>query len=364
MKSKHLSLLLFVAVLGLVSCSPQRPLPLQDITSTSTQLPKPAEPTSTLTPLKQNTPTSTLTPSPTATETPAGILKNFPTGEYIVYYSMHLDTRAVSTDGKRKKIIFAAEDGNATCTLSPDNTKIAQSRDFYNESKTTIFNLYNGLIREIKIPGCSPSDNPPAWSPDGTEMAISCDDNRIAIISVVDDEFSIQSYLMIDDDVVIYDPAWSPDGNYISFYIFQPDAFPYSYPTSGPYISEIGCYKNNRECKLNPILLRKEGKSRWTPDGFLAVAQETTLFLFDPATKRIEETIDIPLKDSRIESFAWSPDGQWIAFSASWHTSPPGIYTIFIIPSHDSSKPIVVDSTDGDLVLFWLIVNHEQMQGY
>jgi Tol biopolymer transport system component len=363
MKKKYIAFSLLVVILWLTSCSPQHTLPLPGASSTSTPPPLLAEPTLTVTPSKQNTPTPTLTLAPTATETPAGIWKNFPTGDYIVYYSVHPDIRAVSSDGKIKNIIFT-EDVNSSYTISPDGTRLAQSIYFDYKSKLTIFNLHNGLIREITIPGCDPWANYPAWSPDGTEMAISCDDNRIAIISVADDEFPVQSYLVIDEDVVIYDPAWSPDGNYISFYISRPNEFPYSYAARGPYISEIGCYKNNPECKLNPILLGKEGKSRWTPDGLLAVAQETTLFLFDPASKRIEETIDIPLKDSRIKSFAWSPDGQWIAFSASWHTSPPGIYTIFIIPSHDSSKPIVVDSTDGDLVLFWLIVNHEQMQGY
>lgn len=361
MKSKHLPLSLFVVISFLISCSPHRSLPLPGATSTSTPPQLLTEPTLTATPSKQNTPTPTLTSIPTPTEATTGILKNFPSGEYIVYYSIHPDIRAVSTDGKVKKTIFTV-DVNSSYAISPDGTRIAQSAYFDYKSKLTILNLHTGLTREIKIPGCNPWANSPAWSPDGAEMAISCDDNRIAIISVEEDEFPVQSYLVIDDDVVIYDPAWSPDGNYISFYISRPNEFPYSYAARGPYISEIGCYKNNLECELNPILLEKEGKSRWTPNGLLAVAQETTLFLFDPASKRIIETIDIPLKDSRIESFAWSPDGQWIAFSASWHTSRPGIYTIFIIPSHDASRPIVVDSTDGDLVLFWMIVNHEKMQ--
>jgi Tol biopolymer transport system component len=179
----------------------------------------------------------------------------------------------------------------------------------------------------------------------------------IAVVSIIDNNLIVKSYLTIDDEkAAILDPAWSPNGNFLSFYISRPfDARDSS--AHGPYLVNIECYKNSVECKIEPSLLGVEGISHWTPDGFLAVVDKTQIFLFDPITKQVEKTLTVPMKDTRIESFAWSPDNQWIAFAAPGYDGAPGTNAVYVMRLWETNQPILLDGKDGGEVLFWLSIS-------
>ena len=348
----------FFVILLSISCTTQYTqenptfVHVQTPTSVAEAIPTPLEKI-TMTPVLKST---------SASAVPTRILEGIPSNIYIAYRKVDYinvpEIGIISIDDMKYRVLFSGDNVNSTFTVAPSQEKLAFSK-FVGVSKyeLTLVDFETDQIRGYSIPGCVPSSDVPAWSPDSMELAISCADNRIAVVSFDGENLIVESSLMIDDkDVAIHNPSWSPDGKHLSFYISRPfDAQDSS--AHGPYLIDMDCYKNSSECKIVPIALGVEGLSRWTPDGFIAVANDATIFLFDPTSLKVEKSFAIPLKDTRIMSFAWSPDNQWIAFSAPGYDGGPGINAIYIMSLLDNSQPTLIDGQDGGEVLFWLSIH-------
>ncbi|MCG2785186.1 MAG: hypothetical protein L6461_08790 [Anaerolineae bacterium] len=313
------------------------------------------------TPLEKITTTPVLKPT-SASAVPTRILEGIPSNLYLAYLKVDYinvpEIGIISIDDMKYRVLFSGDNVNSTFTVAPSQEKLAFSK-FVGVSKyeLTLVDFETDQVRGYSIPGCVPSSDVPAWAPDSTEMAISCANNRIAVVSFDSGNLIVKSSLMIDDkDVAIHNPSWSPDGKYLSFYISRPfDARDSS--AHGPYLIDMDCYKNSRDCKIKPVALGMEGISRWTPDGFISVASDATIFLFDPTSLKVKKSFVIPLKDTRIMSFAWAPDNQWIAFSAPGYDGEPGTNAVYIMSLLGNSQPILVDGQDGGQVLFWLFIH-------
>jgi Tol biopolymer transport system component len=321
------------------------------------------------------TPQPALTPSPTPTQlapsktevlpTPSSspsLLNGLAPGFYLVYqkgkwvdFVNIISLQVMSIDGQELGTL--AVDVSDKATISPDGGKIAYI-NFTDSgvSSLAVLDLRTNQVTYFSVAGCSIPAGTTGWSPDSTQVALSCRD-YISVVDITGSTAKLVSSLRIANGVEglwIDQVAWSPDGNYLSFYIAN--SYDARDSTShGPYLSMSKCPNDATECQVSPYLLSDKSLSiaKWTPDNLLAVAQENRIYQFDPIAKQLARQFSIPV-DSRILSFAWSPDNQSIAYSVT--SQEPDIMTkeIYII-GVTGGKPILL-ARNADDVTFWMQV--------
>lgn len=144
----------------------------------------------------------------------------------------------------------------------------------------------------VNITNTPASERGPAWSPDGKQIAYVRDFQ----LWVMDANGLGQRQVT---DVQSYDPAWSPAGDQLAFP--GPD---------GIYITNLDGTDTHRivEAPTFP----DDGGVSWSPDGRYIVyyGGGSAGYIVEPSGANITE-----LKITNALAFAWSPDGQCLAFS-------------------------------------------------
>jgi len=321
--------------------TPTQELVVQPISTVYT---KPTKPT--------KTQTATLSPVPS-------LLNSLPRGTYIAVSgnegsgfdsipSIHI----LSLNGEDIGIL--AKNVSEKATISPDGKEIAYIKfTEFGPSLLTILNLKTNQAKDVFVSGCSMPDSTVGWSSDSKQVAITCG-RYLSIADITGKKAEVVSTLLLSDrnDVDIIDPLWSPDGNYLSFYIADlNDAHDSS--SHGPYLLNPKCPNDELECQVSPQALNVDGMSlsQWTSENLLAVAQNNRIYLFDPATRQRTRAISIPTS-TPILSFAWSPDNQSIAYLVASQT--PGVLADEIYISSPSGGKLRLLTDHGNKIMFWI----------
>lgn len=251
-----------------------------------------------------------------------------------------------------------AENVPSTATISSAGKEIAYI--YFNEqalSNLAILNLQTNQTGHFSVSGCHMPDSMIGWSPDRTQIALSCG-NYISVIDITGDKAKLVSLLRIangTEDQLIDQIAWSPDGNYLSFYIAdQSDT--QDLTSHVPYLANPICPNNVTECEISPYPLGTKDLSvkdlsiaKWTLENLLAISQGNRIYVFDPVTKQRVSLISIPV-DNPISSFAWLPDNQSVLFSVgSQDLTAIEIYSV----ASSGCKPDLISSNANDIV-FWI----------
>lgn len=187
-------------------------------------------------------------------------------------------------------------------------------------------------------------DSQPAWSPDGSQLAVVTHWNGQNGILVMQPDGSLPH--LITGDWSDSGPAWSPDGTRIAYvnngslFVINPDGSGrqgvWSLPTG--YL----------------------GRPTWSPDGSRIALHAAD---YEDATRSGIDIVDVAKGDATTvasdasvgyaQDPAWSPDGAKIAFSAGgqiWTMAPDGTHGTALTSLHDDSQPAW--SPDGGQLTF------------
>ncbi len=199
--------------------------------------------------------------------------------------------------------------------LSPDGTQVA-----YVAGEHIYVAAVNGdsdTPRQIsQTPGTyGAAGSPLAWSPDGSQLAVYEGDYPFQRIHLVQGDGTGQQLLTSDPDFQIYRSRllWSPDGDSLAFY--RPFDPPFS---NRDVIALIDIETQTVESLTGPGFF--SGLS-WSPDSqqlvfaFGAEIEQQALFLLD-LPSRDYTTLTSEAFQTILDSH-WSPQGDWIAFTAT-----------------------------------------------
>jgi len=335
-KSFWCCLWLLVAFLLITSCEFQRQPIAPGVSSTET-----IANTATVQPTLGLTPVTTASPAPTVIwRYVIQPMSDLPPGQYVVYAESHdcdnditdtcSDLTAISMDGNEYHSIveglpsedFIYQGGYVAYTVF---------HPFEEEhNQLQVLNLETDQLIEIPVQGmlnCQAED----WSPDGTFLVVLCSQGKglyyyeIGLLSVPDGEYTLlmaDSYA--DGSSGGYEQArLSPDGRWLAFfriYSTGPEL------VEGLYVLDMACTSDASTCQ---DLIRRLPLERvvgefgkdvidWTPDGYLAVAIDSQIEVYDVSTWQRIRTISVSEADGYITKMAWSPDGEWILVLKSY----------------------------------------------
>lgn len=190
---------------------------------------------------------------------------------------------------------------NNQMVLSPDLQNIV----FRDEGRGYLWigNLQSGIVRLL-----TPDHQyafEPAWSPDGNWIAYTIDDvqGRVLWIISTDGEKSQQITSRRFD---ILSPTWSPDGNQIAFYNR-------SFLEQGIHLITIGAQNTQ---KIVPDSLQSLPPVSWSPDGTQIAFISRQDSLYKIMTIAVNDSTNQTLIDelNYVEYMAWSPDGSKLLF--------------------------------------------------
>lgn len=219
----------------------------------------------------------------------------------------------ISPKGGEPTQIFAPEHGIFNYSVTRDGTRIAVAV-FNEDMSSDIWLINNDGSNGQAITDCAPAScSGPAWSPDGTVLAYERQDATAtgssgpSRIWLYDAATSTTAPVYEDNQVLGFGAQWSPDGSRLAFFDANRRAIRVVSVTDGEAamissdMGEVGSFSADSSA-MAFANIRKVGGQFFTE---LWIAHLEVGGGLQPLVESPEED----------QSPAWSPDGEWIAFS-------------------------------------------------
>jgi len=305
------------------------------------------QPTEALMALPSPLPTIELTQSPTAASSPTPVFvdsrETLSPGMYAVYWNK--DTWYIKSLGESDSRILipsAISDLYTEMELSPDGNLVAYSdtggrisiydfftgdtRAFTNDKASHIFDIT--WVRDEKSLYYL-ATNEKFWFPDA----------NVGMYGVSLETEETSTIISPDDQTFMNDGlrglALSEDGNWLAFYAptmsekMAPD------PQYEVYLMDTICLQNKKSCVDSITTIGDGTNPTWSPDGKLAWVctdgEWSAICVIDVNDLQSKAQIILSAsqlettQDTKITSFSWSPDGNYISINLVRRESPSGI---------------------------------------
>ncbi|QIN83560.1 hypothetical protein GBA63_13625 [Rubrobacter tropicus] len=189
-----------------------------------------------------------------------------------------------------------------------------------------LYTTFPGNSTAAKVPGTSPGESQPTWSPDGTRIVFQSTSRNSKEISVMNADGSGRQQLTSTDTIAEQEPTWSPDGTRIAFVAGKSDTD----TTTDLEIWVMDADGSDLVQMTNTPQGVRDTQPAWSPDGsrfaFLSEGRpgdtNSNIYVMDanPATNDALNLTDddstmTPVYQYNDEDPTWSPDGTRIAYS-------------------------------------------------
>lgn len=301
-------------------------------TPTPTNTPQPANtPTPTATPRPTDTPRLTPTPEPTATPAPTAV--PIPTGaaqQKIAYDAGDGEIYVMNPDGSGKTRLTDTPGFDRNPVFSPDGQRIAFTSERDGNDEIYVVNADGlGMTRLTNSPA---TDAFSTWSPDGQHIAFTSERDGNDEIYVMNADGSAQTNLTNNP---AFDglPSWSPDGQWIAFLSDRDEDYRWYFMAADGSDVKPRFAINIPEDRLNLIGLFS---GAWSPDGqFFAYTTWGAPLLSEVEPAPLIQILAVQEEGCVAQWLysvrpVWSPDGTALAFAAPYQ--PENDLDIGIVP--------------------------------
>lgn len=328
--------------------------------------------------LNAATPTTKAAATDTAvTQIPYSFYPTLPDGQYLVVadyqtafgdFSIGHETslKAVSLENAETwQLTWGGNSLNSALTV--DGTKLAYLADYYASSpikgRLKVLDLATNVVQEVPVAaGCGG----PSWSPDGTKLALRCEDDGQSAIVVVTLSTGEQTKIGVAN-ADLWFPSWSPDEQWLAYSngphgMSGPDGI-CGQPEDGVYFIDTKCLDHPDTCQPQVALVGNEHLCYYPPLWWSSSSQILALNVSQVPNLGWLTFIGIGQKsyyrqlDEHATNFSWSPDGRHFAVNffhsysrSKYSTNNNDIY----IGSIDTSDDPVLLKADLGIVIGWI----------
>ncbi len=188
--------------------------------------------------------------------------------------------------------------GDSSPAWSPDGSQLAVTTHWAGNNGILVMNPDGSGARLVTT---DPSDMDPAWSPDGTQIAFA-NGSRIWAVNA---DGSGRRALTSGAYSWVSRPAWSPDGGKLAFAAVEDGL----YSTSEIYVLDVSA---GTETALTSGTTYA-GSPAWSPDGnTIAFSSKDAIRAMDADGTNVHALTN---GAAYVDAPAWSPDGMQIAFA-------------------------------------------------